>query len=48
MRGMRLVIRLALPVGLVVGAAGVTMAVHLASGTSYCATWLSAIMPYCW
>ncbi|MGA3400005.1 MAG: hypothetical protein ABSC95_12365 [Acetobacteraceae bacterium] len=45
---MRLIIWLALPVGLLIGAAGVTIVYEMANGMGHCATWLSIVMPYCW
>jgi hypothetical protein len=44
---MRLVIWLALPVGVVLAAAGVTIVLEMANGTGYCATWLSILATYC-
>jgi hypothetical protein len=45
---MRLIIWLALPMGLLIGAVGVTVVVEMANGMDHCATWLAAVLPYCW
>lgn len=45
---MRLVIGLALPVGVLVGAVGVMMVTQLAHGPIACTSWLSILSPYCW
>jgi uncharacterized membrane protein len=44
---MRLVIWLALPVGLLLLAASVTVILAVAHGTGYCGTWLSMLTPDC-
>ena len=45
---MRLVIWLALPAGLLMGAMGVAMVLHMATGANDCSAWFAPIMPSCW
>jgi hypothetical protein len=44
---MRLIIWLAVPVGLLLMAAGVTITLEMSRGTGYCGTWLSMLTPEC-
>jgi uncharacterized membrane protein len=44
---MRLVIWLAVPVGVLVAAVGVTVILEMASGSGYCGTWLSILAANC-
>ncbi len=44
---MKLVIWLALPIGVLALAATVTMIVQMANGSSYCHTWLAFLSPAC-
>jgi hypothetical protein len=45
---MRLVLRLALPVGLLMGAMGASAIFHMATGANGCSLWFAPIMPHCW
>jgi len=44
---MRLIIWLAVPVGLLALAAVVTINLEMTTGSGYCTTWLSLAFPYC-
>jgi hypothetical protein len=44
---MRLVIWLAVPIGLVAAAVGLTVILEMAHGGGYCGTWMAFMMPDC-
>jgi hypothetical protein len=43
----RWVIWLALPVGILIAAAGITAVLGMAGATDSCGSWLASLMPYC-
>lgn len=44
---MRLMIWLALPIGMLAAVTSLTVLMAMAGGRGYCGTWLSVILPYC-
>lgn len=45
---MRLVLRLALPVGLLMGVMGAAAVIFMATGARDCSAWFSPLLPPCW